>query len=44
MKRLRHNPEQFSPRLRIAEQLLNQDQTVFDVCRVLEVSALTYYR
>jgi transposase-like protein len=30
--------------LRIAEQLLNQGQTVADVCRALEVSAPTYYR
>jgi len=52
MKRKRHNPvaEGFSEgvqiirKLRTAEQLLNQGQTVGDVCRALEVSAPTYYR
>jgi hypothetical protein len=41
MKRKRHNPEQIIRKLRIAEQLLNQGQTVPDVCRALEVSAPT---
>ena len=44
MKRKRHNPEQIIRKLRTAEQLLNQGQTVADVCRALEVSAPTYYR
>ena len=39
MKRKRHNPEQIIRKLRTAEQLLNQGQTVADVCRALEVSA-----
>jgi putative transposase len=44
MKRKRHNPEQIIRKLRSAEQLLNQGQTVADVCRALEVSADTYHR
>ncbi len=44
MKRKRHNPEQIIRKLRSAEQLLNQGQTVADVCRSLEVSAATYHR
>jgi hypothetical protein len=36
MKRKRHNPEQIIRKLRSAEQLLNQGQTVADVCRALE--------
>lgn len=35
MKRKRHNPEQIIRMLRSAEQLLNQGQTVADVCRAL---------
>ena len=42
MKRKRHNPEQLIRKLRTADQLLNQSQTVADVCRALEVSAPTY--
>ena len=44
MKRKRHSPEQIIRKLRTAEQLLNQGQSVDDVCRALEVSAPTYYR
>jgi transposase-like protein len=44
MKRKRHNPEQIIRKLRTADQLLNQGQTVADVCRSLEVSAATYHR
>ena len=44
MKRKRHNPEQIICKLRSAEQLLNQGQTVANVCRSLEVSAATYHR
>jgi len=43
MKRKRHNPEQIIRKLRSAEQLLNQGQTVADVCRTLEVSAASYH-
>ena len=35
MKRKRHTPEQIIRKLRNAEQLLNQGQTVADVCRAL---------
>jgi len=44
MKRNRHTPEQIIRMLRTAEQLLNQGQSVADVCRALEVSAPTYHR
>jgi hypothetical protein len=36
MKRKRHNPEQIICKLRSAEQLLNQGQTVADLFRALE--------
>jgi hypothetical protein len=38
MKRKRDTPEQIIRRLRTAQQLLNQGQTVADVSRALEVS------
>ena len=44
MKHKRHTPEQIIRKLRTAGQLLNQGQTVADVCRTLEVSAPTYHR
>jgi transposase-like protein len=44
MKHKRHNPEQIIHKLRSAEQLLNQGQTVADVGRALEVSAAIYHR
>jgi putative transposase len=44
MKRKRHTPEQIIRKLRTAEKLLNQDQSVADVGRTLEVSAPTYHR
>jgi transposase-like protein len=43
MTRKRHNPEQIIRKLRTAEQLLNQGQSVADVCRA-EVSTPTYRR
>ena len=43
MKRKRNNPEQIIRKLRTAEQRLNQGQAVADVCRALEVSAITYF-
>jgi transposase-like protein len=43
MKRKRHNPEQIIRKLRTAEQLLTQGQTVADVCRALEVAQPTYH-
>jgi len=33
MKRKRHSPEQVIRKLRTADQLLNQGQSVADVCR-----------
>ena len=36
MKRKRYNPEQIIRKLRTAEQLLNQGQSVANVCRALE--------
>jgi putative transposase len=44
MKRERHIPEPIIRKLRIADQRLNQGQTVADVCCVQEVSAPTYHR
>ena len=44
MKRKRHSSEQIIRKLRTVEQILNQGQSVDDVCRFLEVSAPTYYR
>ena len=40
----RDNPEQIIRKLRTAEQLLNQGQSVADVCRTMEVTAPTYHR
>ena len=37
MKRKRHTPDQIIRKLLTAEQLLNQCQSVADVCRALEV-------
>jgi hypothetical protein len=44
MKRKRQNPEQIIRKLRAAEQLLNEGQSVADVCRALEVSTPIYHR
>jgi putative transposase len=44
MKRTRHTPEQIIRKLKTADQLLAQGQTVADACRVLEVSHPTYHR
>ena len=44
MKRKRHTPEQIFRKLRTAEQLLNQGQSVPDFCRALEVSTPAYHR
>jgi hypothetical protein len=43
MKRKRHPPKQIIRKLRTADQLLTQGQTVADVCRA-EVPAPTYHR
>jgi transposase-like protein len=44
IKRKRHTPEQIIRKLRTAEQLLHQGQSVADVCWTLEVSAPTNHR
>ena len=44
MKRKHHSPEQLIRKLRTADQLLNQGQSVADVCRALEISDATYHR
>ena len=44
MKLKRHTPEQIIGKLRVDEQLLNQGQSVADVCPALEVSAPTDHR
>lgn len=44
MKRKHYTPEQILRKQRTAEQLLNQGQTVADVCRVIEVTQPTYHR
>jgi len=38
MKRTRHTDKQIIPKLKTADQLLAQGQTVADDCQVLEVS------
>jgi len=43
-KRTRHIPEQTIRRLKTADQLLAEGQTVADACRVLEVCQPTYHR
>jgi len=44
MKRTRHTPEQIIRKLKTADQLIAQGQTVAEACRVLEVSQPTYHR
>jgi putative transposase len=44
MKRNCHTAEQIIRNLRTTELLLNQEQTVADICRALAVSAATCYR
>jgi hypothetical protein len=44
MKRTRHTPEQIIRKLKTADQLIPQCQTVADACRFLEVSQPTYHR
>jgi transposase-like protein len=44
MARKPYSPEQIIMKLREAEVLLSQDQTVIQVCRLLEISDQTYYR
>jgi len=44
MSRKRHTPEQIIGKLREAEILLSQEQTVPEACKQIEVSEQTYYR
>jgi len=44
MNRKRHSHEQIIRKLRTADQLLNQVQSVADVFRAPEVPAATYHR
>ena len=44
MKGRRHTPEQVVRKLREADRLLGEGQTVEMVCRALEVSEQTYHR
>ena len=44
MARKRHNPDQIIAKLRDADVLLSQGQSIADVARTLEVSEQTYHR
>lgn len=44
MKKKRHSTEQIIAKLREAEVLLSQGQTVAQACKQLEVTEQTYYR
>jgi putative transposase len=44
MKRNRHTPEQIIRKLKTADHLIAQGQTVADVCRVVEMTQPTYHR
>ncbi len=44
MPRKRYSPEQIINKLRQAEVLLSQGQTVAQACKVIEISEQTYYR
>lgn len=44
MKNKRHTPEQIIRKLRQAEQLKSQDQSIAQICQQLEVSEQTYHR
>lgn len=43
-KRRRYSPEQIIMKLREAEVLLSQGQTVVQACKAIEISEQTYYR
>ena len=43
-KRRRYTPEQIIMKLREAEVLLSQGQTVVQACKAIEISEQTYYR
>ncbi len=44
MSRKRYNAEQIIPKLREAEVLLSQGQSVPEACKKIEISEQTYYR
>jgi transposase-like protein len=44
MKRKRHSPDQIIRKLREADGLLSQGQTIAAVCQALEVSEQTFHR
>ena len=44
MKRKRHTPEQIVEKLREADAMLGQGQSIAQVCQKLEVSEQTYHR
>jgi len=44
MKCTKHTAEQIIRKFKTAEQLIAQDNTVADVCRVIEVTQPTYHR
>ena len=44
MQSKRHTPEKIIRKLRTAEQLLNEGQSIADICRSMEVSATIYHR
>lgn len=44
MKNKRHTPEQIIRKLREADQLKSQDQSIAQICQQLEVSEQTYHR
>ena len=43
-KRRRYTPEQIIMKLREAEVLLSQGQTIAQACKAIEISEQTYYR
>jgi putative transposase len=44
IKRRRHTPEQIIRKLREADRILGEGETVADACRVLEVSEQSFHR
>jgi transposase-like protein len=44
MKRKRHSPEQIIRKLREAEQLKSEGQTIAQICQKLQVSEQTFHR
>ena len=44
MKRKRHSPEQIIRKLREADRMLSEGQTIGEVCQQLEVVEVTFHR